>query len=229
MNTSYKLEVCAANLRSVRAALQGGAARVELCRALEQDGLTPALQAIHATLREPIDVNVLIRSRAGDFVYTPDDLRRMDQDIRRAAAAGAHGVVFGALTDEGDIDVKACAALMQTARRFGLSTTFHRAFDQCRRPTEALEDIIRLGFDRLLTSGQAPTAEAGIPLLRQLVEQADGRIIVMPGAGVTPDNALRILRQTGATEIHGSLRMSGSTSLRLVRATTKALREQQAT
>ncbi len=190
MNQHPKLEVCAANLRSVRAARQGGAVRVELCSALDRDGLTPALQSIHATMREKIDVNILIRPREGNFVYSADEVQRMDQSIRRVAAAGVHGVVFGALTEAGDVDVKTCSRLMQTAQR-----------------------------------GQAPTAEAGIPLLRELVEQADGRIIVMPGAGVSPQNVARILRETGATEIHGSLRLSDTTSLRLVKATTKALRE----
>ena len=225
MNQHPKLEVCAANLRSVRAARQGGAVRVELCSALDRDGLTPALQSIHATMREQIDVNILIRPREGNFVYSADEVHRMDQSIRRVAAAGVHGVVFGALTEAGDVDVKTCSRLMQTAQRYGLSTTFHRAFDVCRSPKEALEVIIQLGFDHLLTSGQAPTAEAGIPLLRELVEQADGRIIVMPGAGVSPQNVARILRETGATEIHGSLRLSDTTSLRLVKATCRAIEE----
>lgn len=100
----------------------------------------------------------------------------------------------------------------------GLSITFHRAFDVCREPLQALEQIISLGCHRLLTSGQAPTAEQGLPLLKELAEQSAGRLIIMPGAGVNPQNALRILSETGASEIHGSLRKDGHTDAGLVRA-----------
>ena len=212
-----KLEVCCGDLQSVRAAIEGGAHRVELCEALELDGLTPSEAMMESAIGMGIPVQVLIRVREGDFVYNKDEICKMRNDIRLARKLGAAGVVIGALMPDGSIDEEAIHCMMDEAE--GLSVTFHRAFDVCRKPEEALEKIISLGCHRLLTSGQAPTAEQGIPMLKKLVEQADGRIIIMPGAGVNPQNASRILEETGALEIHGSLRRNGHTSAELVRAT----------
>lgn len=200
-----KLEVCAGDLMSARAAALGGAHRIELCSALALDGLTPSAGLIEAARRLPgIKVHVLIRPREGDFVYDDAEADVMCHDIHLCRQIGIDGVVIGALTRDGAIDTQLCQRLVAAAD--GMQVTFHRAFDHASRPFQALEDIISLGCSLLLTSGQAPTAEAGIPLLRQLVEHADGRIIIMPGAGVTPDNARLILEATGANEIHGSLR-----------------------
>lgn len=212
-----KLEVCCGDLQSVRAAIEGGAHRVELCEALELDGLTPSEAMMESAIGMGIPVQVLIRVREGDFVYSKDEICKMQNDIRLARKLGAAGVVIGALMPDGSIDEEAIRCMMDEAE--GLSVTFHRAFDVCRKPEEALEKIISLGCHRLLTSGQATTAEQGIPMLKKLVEQADGRIIIMPGAGVNPQNASRILEETGALEIHGSLRRNGHTSAELVRAT----------
>lgn len=212
-----KLEVCCGDLQSVRAAIEGGAHRVELCEALELDGLTPSEAMMESAIGMGIPVQVLIRVREGDFVYNKDEICKMQNDIRLARKLGAAGVVIGALMPDGSIDEEATRCMMDEAE--GLSVTFHRAFDVCREPEEALEKIISLGCHRLLTSGQATTAEQGIPMLKKLVEQADGRIIIMPGAGVNPQNASRILEETGALEIHGSLRRNGHTSAELVRAT----------
>lgn len=212
-----KLEVCCGDLQSVRAAIEGGAHRVELCEALELDGLTPSEAMMEAAIGMGIPVQVLIRVREGDFVYSKDEICKMRNDIRLARKLGAAGVVIGALMPDGSIDEEATHCMMDEAE--GLSVTFHRAFDVCREPEEALEKIISIGCHRLLTSGQATTAEQGIPMLKKLVEQADGRIIIMPGAGVNPQNASRILEETGALEIHGSLRRNGHTSAELVRAT----------
>lgn len=212
-----KLEVCCGDLQSVRAAIEGGAHRVELCEALELDGLTPSEAMMESAIGMGIPVQVLIRVREGDFVYNKDEICKMRNDIRLARKLGAAGVVIGALMPDGSIDEEAIRCMMDEAE--GLSVTFHRAFDVCRKPEEALEKIISLGCHRLLTSGQATTAELGIPMLKKLVEQADGRIIIMPGAGVNPQNASRILEETGALEIHGSLRRNGHTSAELVRAT----------
>lgn len=209
------LEVCAADLESVRAAAEGGAYRIELCTALELDGLTPPAEMIGAA-RQICDataatrngtamrLNVLIRLREGDFVYTEAEVRQMCDEIATARRLGADGVVIGALTPDGDIDLEACRAMMREAE--GMQVTFHRAFDVCRQPLTALQQIIDLGCHRLLTSGQAATAAEGLPLLRQLVTLAADRLIVMPGAGVNADNAATILRQSGAREIHGSCR-----------------------
>ena len=212
-----KLEVCCGDLQSVRAAIEGGAHRVELCEALELDGLTPSEAMMESAIGMGIPVQVLIRVREGDFVYSKDEICKMQNDIRLARKLGAAGVVIGALMPDGSIDEEAIRCMMDEAE--GLSVTFHRAFDVCRKPEEALEKIISIGCHRLLTSGQATTAEQGIPMLKKLVEQADGRIIIMPGAGVNPQNASRILEETGALEIHGSLRKNGHTSAELVRAT----------
>lgn len=212
-----KLEVCCGDLQSVRAAIEGGAHRVELCEALELDGLTPSEAMMESAIGMGIPVQVLIRVREGDFVYNKDEICKMRNDIRLARKLGAAGVVIGALMPDGSIDEEAIHCMMDETE--GLSVTFHRAFDVCREPEEALEKIISIGCHRLLTSGQATTAEQGIPMLKKLVEQADGRIIIMPGAGVNPQNASRILEETGALEIHGSLRRNGHTSAELVRAT----------
>ena len=202
-----RLEVCAGSIESIKAAYKGGAYRVELCSALSEDGLTPSVGMIrYAKSLEGLKVNVLIRPRCGDFVYTDEEVRCMADDIRVCGELGVDGVVIGALTPQGDIDLEVCRRLAECAK--GMSITFHRAFDVCRRPFEALEQIIALGCDRLLTSGQAPTADKGIDMLRQLVSKAQGRLIIMPGSGVNPQNAAAILDEAGTTEIHASARSS---------------------
>ena len=210
------LEVCCADLQSVHAAKEGRANRVELCQALGQDGLTPSAGMIESAVDMGIPVQVLIRPREGDFVYSKEEVLCMQRDIQFARRLGANGVVIGALRPNGEIDEETIHRLVEEAE--GLSITFHRAFDVCTQPQKALEQIISLGCHRLLTSGQAPTAEQGIPMLRRLVEQAKGRISVMPGAGVNPHNAHRILSETGAHEIHGSLRKDGRTDATQVHA-----------
>jgi len=216
-----KLEVCCADLLSVKAAIEGGAHRIELCRALEVDGLTPSKEMMESAIGLGIPVQILIRPREGDFVYNEEEVQSMIRDIRLAKQLGANGVVIGALRQDGTIDEETIRRLVDEAK--GLSITFHRAFDVCSQPLEALEKIISLGCNRLLTSGQAASAEEGIPLLKQLVEQSAGRIIIMPGAGVNERNARNILSATGAHEIHGSLRRNGHTDSELVRATCKSL------
>lgn len=217
------LEVCTGSLTSVLHAAEGGAGRIELCSGLDEGGLTPSIGLIQAAMQvEGPKRNVLIRPRGGDFLYTEAEQDIIVDDIFAARRAGVDGVVVGALTADGDIDEAACRRFIDAAKGeyvdFAegdldeayflppVSVTFHRAFDLCREPQQALETIVALGFDRVLTSGQAATAEGGIPLLRELVAQAAGRIVIMPGCGVTPDNAGRILVETGATEIHASAR-----------------------
>ena len=170
MNNELKLEVCCADLQSVRAAIEGGAYRVELCEALEVDGLTPSESMIEEAVRLGIPVQVLIRPRKGDFVYDEKEVQSMVESIRFAKKSGANGVVFGALRPDGSIDAETIRRLVSESK--GLSITFHRAFDVCSEPLVALEQIISLGCHRLLTSGQASTAEKGIPLIKKLVEQS---------------------------------------------------------
>lgn len=204
------LEICTGSLESIRAAARGGAQRVEVCAALETGGLTPSMGYLAAVLSQPLynsqgqrmARHVLIRPRGGDFFYNDEEQDMIMFDIRLCKQLGAEGVVVGALTPGGNIDIDACTRFAEAAE--GMSLTFHRAFDCCRHPLEAMEEIISMGYHRILTSGQAPRAEHAIPLLRTLVKQADGRIIIMPGSGITPANAAQILRETGATEIHAS-------------------------
>ncbi len=198
------LEVCCGNLESVDAAVAGGARRIELCASLELDGLTPPVSWLReAKAKYPaLRVHALIRSRAGDFVYTPEEVDAMVLQTEEAQKAGADGIVIGALTPAGDIDLPAMERLVSAAGN--ASITFHRAFDVCRAPFEALEQIIGLGCDRILTSGQATSALLGANLLRELRKRADGRIGILAGGGVTPENAAQIIAGTGCTEIHAS-------------------------
>ena len=230
------LEVCCGNPESVDAAVLGGARRIELCADLEADGLTPPLSWIReAKVRYPsLAVHVLIRPRAGDFLYSTEEADRMAQQVEDALEAGADGIVIGALTEEREVDLPLMERLVSLVESFNLaaellhsdlchaandshffpgparrvSITFHRAFDRCRKPFEALEQIINLGCDRILTSGQAATAEEGVEMLRELRSRARGRIVILPGCGVTPSNAARILAQTGCSEIHASASVS---------------------
>ena len=201
------LEICAGSVESAIAARDGGAKRIELCAALEIGGVTPSAGMIaEARKIEGVALNVIIRPRGGDFLYNEYEVACMEQDIRTCKELGTDGVVIGALTADGDIDTAVCKRLIAAAD--GMSITFHRAFDMCHDPRKALEELIDLGCDRVLTSGQASTAQAGIPLLKELVEQAAGRIIIMPGCGVSSANAAAILQATSATEIHASARKS---------------------
>lgn len=203
------LEVCTGSLKSVEAAAAGGAERIELCSALSLDGLTPSLGMLKTvrSLYPALRIHVLIRPREGDFVYTEPEWDAMAADIR-AMLPYADGFVSGALTPAGDVDVEMTSRLITACS--GRPFTFHRAFDACRDPFGALRQLISLGCDRLLTSGQQPSAEQGIDLIRQLVAESGHRMIVMPGGGVSSRNARNILRQTGAIEIHGSAQAGGA-------------------
>ena len=211
------LEVCASDIDSAAAAQAGGAERIELCSALSEGGITPSFGlAVHA-MRLGMRVHALIRPRGGDFLYNEAEVDTMVADIEALRGLGVHGVVIGALTAEGDIDMPACRRMAEAAK--GMSITFHRAFDRCRCPHEALEQIIELGCNRLLTSGQAPTALQGAELIASLVRQAAGRIVVMPGCGVTAHNAAQILKLTGADEIHASASGNVASKMKFARST----------
>lgn len=203
------LEVCCGDIASVEAALEGGASRVELCSALAGGGVTPSAGFI-ARAREvagdKMKIHVLIRHREGDFVYTPDEIEIMHRDIAEAARLGADGVVIGALTTNGDIDMDACRRMLEA--RGNMSVTFSRAFDLCHDPEKALEQVIELGCDRILTSGLEPSAEEGIATLARLNAAAAGRIILLAGAGVNAANASRIISEAGVREVHASARES---------------------
>jgi len=200
---SLVLEIAANSVASALAAQEGGANRIELCAALELGGLTPSYAQIALTReRVRIPIYVLIRPRTGDFVYSDSEYETMQRDIETCVSLGCEGVVIGALDENGAVDANRCRALIAAAGKLGV--TFHRAFDMSRDPESALEDIIALRCERVLTSGAQADAPAGAALIGRLVEQAAGRISVMPGAGVTARNVAALRALTGAREFHAS-------------------------
>lgn len=202
---TYRFEVAVDSLESALIAQDCGVDRVELCADLGIGGITPSLGALGATVeRLRIPVHVMIRPRRGDFLYTDAEYETMGRDIELAKSAGAHGVVYGMLFANGDIDLARTGELSRLARP--LSVTFHRAFDMCRDPLAALAALTDLGVDTLLTSGQARTAEAGAALIADLAARAAGRIAIMPGAGINAGNIRRIADKTGARTFHFSAR-----------------------
>lgn len=202
----FKFEICANSVESCLAAQAGGADRVELCAGIPEGGTTPSYGEIITArkLLENCRLHVIIRPRGGDFLYTPLEIERMTADIELCREMGVDGVVFGCLTAEGNIDMEVNARLMQHTQ--GMSVTFHRAFDRCREPQRALEQLIHLGFDRILTSGQQPTAEKGSNMLSKLQEQAQGRIILLAGCGVNEHNIRSLHELTRIKEFHFSAR-----------------------
>lgn len=202
----FLVEICSNSVESCLAAQEGGADCVELCAGIPEGGTTPSYGEM-ITARDLLTdtrLNIIIRPRGGDFLYSPLEIKIMLEDIEMARVIGANGVVFGCLTPDGDIDVPTMKKLMDASE--GLSVTFHRAFDVCRDPRKALEQLIELGCDRILTSGQQPNAEAGIPLLKELNKQAAQRIILLAGCGINETNIRRIAMETGIGEFHFSAR-----------------------
>lgn len=201
-----RYEVCAESAGAVRAAVAAGAHRIELCADLSAGGVTPSAALLSAAVSAagPLPVHVLIRPRAGDFVYSPGELSAMLASIALARRAGAAGLVIGALTRDGQVDLPACQALVAAARP--ASVTFHRAFDETADPLAAFGQVLTLGADRLLTSGAADTALAGADLIADLVRRSAGRLTVLPGGGITAANAAQIVTRTGVAELHFSAR-----------------------
>ncbi len=201
------IEVCVDSVESAIAAQEGGADRVELCDNLMEGGTTPSagtIEVCRARLR--IGLNVIIRPRGGDFCYSAIEFEVMRRDIMRAKTLGVDGLVFGILTPGGHVDIDRTRELVELSRP--LSVTFHRAFDMTADPRGALEDLIGLGVDRVLTSGQEASALEGIDLIRDLVQQARDRIVVMPGGGVGR-HIRKIVARAGVREVH----VTGTTSV----------------
>src|SRR5271155_691429 len=204
MNKLITLEICLESVDSVIAADRGGAQRVELCANLLEGGTTPSAGAIRAARENAkITINVMIRPRGGDFLYTDAEFASMQHDIRIAKELGADGIVLGLLRADGTIDVERTRQLVELAQP--LPVTFHRAIDVSRDLLEALEDVISTGAARVLTSGGKPSVVDGAAVVAKMVELAKDRIIVMPGCGIRPDNVLSILEATGACEVHIAL------------------------
>ncbi len=199
---NFQLEVIGFNIESCGIAQAAGASRIELCDNPVDGGTTPSLGFIKAARKLlQIPLYVMIRPRGGDFLYSKEEFEIMKTDIKLCKELGCDGVVFGMLNSDGSIDERT-AQLVELAYPMGV--TFHRAFDRCANPFEALEHIINYGCERILTSGQHPTATAGATVIAELIKQADDRMIIMPGSGVRSDTIIELASKTGATEFHTS-------------------------
>ena len=203
------VEVVVQSVAELRAAVAGGADRVELCVGLAAGGVTPPVGLVGeaVAVAGDVPVHVLVRCRPGDFVFTAAEVDVMAADIGAARDVGARGVVVGALTPDGDVDVAACRRMIDASGP--LSVTFHRAFDEASDPFAALDAIVTLGCDRVLTSGQASTAPEGTALLRRLVEHAGDRITILAGGGVRAGNVASMVARSGVREVHFSLAGAG--------------------
>ncbi len=196
------LEICVDTIECALTASAAGASRIELCAALSEGGLTPSNGLMLAGANLPVPVYAMIRPRAGGFVYSDAEITVMQQDIDAAKSAGLAGVVFGVLNRAGGLNLVVNKELI--ARAAPLKCTLHRAIDTVPDALQAMEQAIDLGFERILTSGQQPSAAQGVALIADLVKAARGRISIMPGAGVRADNVAEIVQITGVSEVHSS-------------------------
>ena len=213
MYNHYTIEICAPSYESAIAAQRGGAARIELCSELDAGGVTPSyglIQGVRAALT--IAVNVLVRPRSGDFLYSSYEVETVTRDIALCAQAGVQGVVVGALTADAKVDRTAAAEWLKEARRHGLSTTFHRAIDCADSIYDALEDVASLGYDRVLTSGGCPTAWEG----RETIARMQAMMANQPGSGVNPTNIRDLALQTGVNELHLSATKRHKSGMRVL-------------
>jgi copper homeostasis protein len=201
------LELCAPTVAAAVEAQRAGADRIELCTNLAEDGTTPPCEDIIAARNAlTIKLHVLIRPRGGNFVYTDEEFETAKSSVHFCGQTGCDGVAIGILNGNNTVDVKRSGKLVAIARRYGMSVTFHRAFDCCADLAGALDDVVATGCDRILTSGGKRSAPEGADVLKNLIARAANRIIILPAAGITPQNAARLIQQTGATEIHGTFR-----------------------
>ncbi len=212
---NYIIEIATSDFLTTKSAVEGGADRIELCANLAEGGTTPSYGTVKQC-RETFDVLIypIIRPRGGDFLYTDEEFSIMLQDIKLFKELGCDGVVIGLLNRDGSIDVKRSAQLVEAAYPMGV--TFHRAFDRCRDPFEALEQIVEIGCERILTSGQLPTVSEGADLIAELNRKAEERIIIMPGSGLRKDNIKWLAEKTGCHEFHSSLRGKAPSSMEFI-------------
>ena len=202
-----EIEICCGSIQSAANAKASGAVRVELCQGLVEGGTTPSPATIRYAVHElGLQVFVLVRPRDGDFCYNELEIKTMEDDVAFCKEAGVAGIVVGFLHPDGSIDTELTRRFVELSAP--LPVTFHRAFDECKEPLNALEQIIDCGCKRILTSGCKPTAIEGAEMLQQLVKQADGRITILAGSGVTSDNAVALRDKTGVSEIHGSCKVT---------------------
>jgi len=201
----YIIEIATSDFLTTKSAVEGGADRIELCANLAEGGTTPSYAHIKKC-REAFDIALfpIIRPRGGDFLYTKDEFEIMKNDIKLCKELGCEGIVIGLLNMDGTIDMTRTSELIELA--YPLEVTFHRAFDRSKDPFAALEELIEIGCQRILTSGQKPTVSEGVDLIAELNKKADDRIVILPGSGVRKDNIKMLAEKTGCIEFHSSLR-----------------------
>jgi len=211
----YLIEIATSDFLTTKSAVEGGADRVELCANLAEGGTTPSYAHIKKC-RETFDIALfpIIRPRGGDFLYTKDEFEIMKNDIKLCKELGCEGIVIGLLNMDGTIDMTRTSELIELA--YPLEVTFHRAFDRCKDPFAALEELIEIGCQRILTSGQKPTVSEGVDLIVKLNKKADDRIIILPGSGVRKDNIKMLAEKTGCIEFHSSLRGKAKSPMQFI-------------
>jgi copper homeostasis protein len=206
------LEIAVFNIASAIAAEKAGADRIELCENPHDGGTTPSYGTLK-TVREKISIPVfpIIRPRGGDFLYNDEEFEVMKKDILLCKESGFKGAVTGLLKKDGSIDTERTKQLVNLA--YPLQITFHRAFDRAKEPLEALEDVIKTGCARILTSGQKPNVSDALVLIKDLIVHANERIIILPGSGVRSNNMSRLAKETGAKELHSSARKESASEM----------------
>lgn len=220
---SFIIEIATSDFLTTKSAVEGGADRIELCANLAEGGTTPSYAHLKKC-REAFNISLfpIIRPRGGDFLYNKDEFEIMMNDVKLCKQLGCEGIVIGLLNMDGTIDVARTAELIELA--YPLEVTFHRAFDRCRDPFQALEELIDIGCQRILTSGQQPSVGSresivnsqAVELISELNKKADGRIIIMPGSGVRKENIKMLAEKTGCTEFHSSLRGKSKSPMQFV-------------
>jgi copper homeostasis protein len=211
----YLIEIATSDFLTTKSAVEGGADRIELCANLAEGGTTPSYAHIKKC-REAFNIALfpIIRPRGGDFLYTKDEFEIMKNDIKLCKELGCEGIVIGLLNMDGTIDMTRTSELIELA--YPLEVTFHRAFDRCKDPFAALEELIEIGCQRILTSGQKPGVSEGVDLIAELNKKADDRIIILPGSGVRKDNIKMLAEKTGCIEFHSSLRGKANSPMQFI-------------
>ena len=212
---NYIIEIATSDFLTTKSAVEGGADRIELCANLAEGGTTPSYAHIKKC-REAFDIALfpIIRPRGGDFLYTKDEFEIIKNDIKLCNDLGCEGIVIGLLNMDGTIDVARTSELIGLA--YPMDVTFHRAFDRCKDPFVALEELIEIGCQRILTSGQKPTVSEGVDLIAELNKKADDRIVIMPGSGVRKENIKMLAEKTGCIEFHSSLRGKAKSPMQFI-------------
>ena len=215
MFMNYIIEIATSDFLTTKSAVEGGADRIELCANLAEGGTTPSYAHIKKC-REAFDIALfpIIRPRGGDFLYTKDEFEIMKNDIKLCNELGCEGIVIGLLNMDGTIDVARTSELIGLA--YPMDVTFHRAFDRCKDPFVALEELIEIGCQRILTSGQKPTVSEGVELIAELNKKADDRIVIMPGSGVRKENIKMLAEKTSCIEFHSSLRGKAKSPMQFI-------------